>query len=212
MLSPPPAPRASAGPGRPSPGPCPPVRGPIRNLTYGLLGVALAAGCGAKGDLTALDCYAELPDDVSDKLSRQYIATPTRPGPVIEGEAVVEQLQVGLVGGGDTDELFSDVDEDWVGIAYDPAQANPSNPEAEWNPDHVFDVVFTDRLPAAFSAWADHFEPDDGRLIYAEVGWAGLGITPTELRLVIADDGCSRLVPAANGELEIDLLPAAAGG
>jgi len=170
-----------------------------------VLCLALTA-CGGKGTPSAIDCYAELPTDVKDRPSKRYRATPTRPGPVVSGSSVTEQLQASYVRSpGDTDGLFDDILEDWVGIAYDPAHADPTTPATDWNPDYVFDVEFSDRLPAAFTDSADHFEPDKGAMVWATVDRAGIDLELSGLALVIADSGCDRLVPSANEEFIVDL-------
>ena len=69
---------------------------------------------------------------------------------------VTEQLQASYSRDpGDTEGLFEDIQEDWVGIAYDPAKADPTTPGADWNPDYVFDVELSEGLPSAFSSASD---------------------------------------------------------
>lgn len=166
----------------------------------------LLVGCGGKGLPSAIDCYAELPEDVKDRDSKHWRATPTRPGPLVEGTAVTEQLQVSNVRRpGDTDTLFEDISEDWVGIAYDPSQADPTSPTQDWNPDFVFDVAFSERVPAGFSDAGDHFEPDKGSMVWAVVDRVDVDLDLSGLSMVIADSGCDRLVPSANGEFIVDL-------
>jgi hypothetical protein len=163
--------------------------------------LAVASGCGGKGLLSAIDCYAELPEDVNDRPSKDFRATPTRPGPLVEGTAVTEQLQVSNVRHPeDTDTLFEDLSESWVGIAYDPAHADPTVPEQDWDPDYVFDVAFSDRVPGGFTGAAEHFEVDKGSMVWATVDRVGIDIELSSLELVIADSGCDRLVPSANGQ------------
>lgn len=170
-----------------------------------VLSTGLAA-CGGKGTPSAIDCYAELPTDIKDRPSKDYRATPTRPGPLVGGTAVTEQLQVANVRRpGDTEELFEDLSEDWVGIAYDPAHADPTTPGADWNPDYVFDVEFSDRVPSGFSDAGDHFEPDGGSMVWATVDRVGISLELSALEMVIADSRCDRLVPSANGEFIVDL-------
>jgi len=162
--------------------------------------------CGGKGLHTAIDCYAELPEDIKDSPSKDWRATPTRPGPLVEGTAVTEQLQVSNARRpGDTETLFEDISEEWVGIAYDPAHADPTSPSQDWDPDYVFDVEFSDRQPAGFSNASDHFEPDRGAMVWALVDRIGIDLELTDLQMVIADHDCRRLVPSANGEFVVDL-------
>lgn len=162
--------------------------------------------CGGKGVPSAIDCYAELPTDVKDRPSKHYRATPTRPGSVVSGSSVTEQLQASYArNAGETDGLFDDIAEDWVGIAYDPAHADPTTPAADWNPDFVFDVEFSDRLPSDFADSADHFEPDKGAMVWATVDRAGIDLDLAGLALVIADSRCDRLVPSANDEFIVEL-------
>ena len=170
-----------------------------------LLCLGLGA-CGGKGTPSAIDCYAELPTNVKDRPSKRYRATPTRPGSVVSGSSVTEQLQTSYVrNAGETEGLFDDIVEDWVGIAYDPARADPTTPATDWNPDYVFDVGFSDQLPADFEDSADHFEPDKGAMVWATVDRAGIDLELDGLALVIADSGCDRLVPSANDEFVVDL-------
>ena len=178
----------------------------------GILGPVLGTGCGGKGLLSAIDCYAELPDDVKDRPSKHYRATPTRPGPLVEGSSVTEQLQVANVRRpGDTEDLYSDLSESWVGIAYDPAHASPSVPERDWDPDYVFEVSFSDRVPGGFTGAVDHFEADNGTMVWATVDPGSEELALSDLELVIADSGCDRLVPSANGEF-ITKLDVPTGG
>jgi hypothetical protein len=171
-----------------------------------LTACTLASGCGGSGLPSAIDCYAELPEDIKDRPSKDWRATPTRPGPVIDSTAVTEQLQVANVRRpGETETLFADVSEDWVGIAYDPSKADPTSPSKDWNPDYVFDVSFSDGKPTGFSDYGDHFEPDNGTMVWALVDRIGVDIDLTELSMVIADSRCDRLVPSANGEFIVAL-------
>ena len=172
----------------------------------GILGIAAMTGCGNRGLMSAIDCYAELPDNVQDRPSKHFRATPTRPGPLVEGLSVTEQLQVANVRRpDDTETLYDDLSESWVGIAYDPAHANPSNPEQDWNTDYVFEVSFSDRVPGGFTEAADHFESDGPTMIWATVDQGNVDISLSALEMVIADSGCDRLVPSANGEFVIQL-------
>jgi hypothetical protein len=169
------------------------------------LGVVLG-GCGAKESPSAIDCYAELPEDVKDRPSKRYRATPTRPGPVVAGSSVTEQLQASYQrDSGNTEGLFEDILEDWVGIAYDPAHADPTSPAADWDPDFVFDVAFSDRLPTDFTDSVDHFESDKGSMVWATVDRAGIDLELSDLAFVITDSGCDRLVPSANEDFVVEL-------
>jgi len=171
-----------------------------------LFGALLISGCGGGGLPSAIDCYAELPEDIKDRPSKAWRATPTRPGPLVEGTAVTEQLQVSSVRRpGENETLFEDISEDWVGIAYDPAQADPTSPSKDWDPDFVFDVDFSDRLPSDFSDTDEHFEPNGGAMIWAWVDRLGIDLNLSGLSMVIADSRCDRLVPSANGAFVIDL-------
>ena len=169
------------------------------------LGVVLG-GCGGKATPSAIDCYAELPKNVKDRPSKRYRGTPTRPGPVVAGSSVTEQLQASYKRNpGDTEGLFEDIMEDWVGIAYDPAHADPTTPEADWDPDFVFDVDFSNSLPSDFADAAEHFESDKGEMVWATVDRAGIDLQLSGLALVITDSGCDRLVPSANEDFVVDL-------
>lgn len=183
-------------------------RSTARSLRWGavVLGGALLGACGGKELPTAVDCYAELPDNVSDKLSRSYRATPTRSGPVAVGMASVEQFRASDARRPEeTDDLKDDVLEEFVGIAYDPGHADPTRPGDDWDPDYVFDVEFRSRLPDGFEAYGDHFEADDARTVYAHVDREGIPTPVSSLEMVIAERDCDRLVPAANDELVTSL-------
>lgn len=186
----------------------PPKRSGARALRWGavVLGGALLGACGGKELPTAVDCYAELPDNVSDKLSRSYRATPTRSGPVAVGMASVEQFRASDARRPEeTDDLKDEVLEEFVGIAYDPGHADPTRPGDDWDPDYVFDVEFRSRLPDGFEAYGDHFEADDARTVYAHVDREGISTPVSSLEMVIAERDCDRLVPAANDELVTSL-------
>ncbi len=174
-------------------------------VVVGLL--VFAVGCGSKGNPSALDCYAELPEDIDNRPSKTYRATPTRPGPVVAGTQVAEQVQASFVRDpGETEGLFEAIDADWTGIAYDPAHADPTSPGEDWDPDFVFDVVFSDRIPAGFESEVEHFDADSGSMVWATVDRGGVDLELTSLSMVIADAGCDRLVPAANEAFVIELL------
>ncbi len=172
-----------------------------RSAAAGLL-LVLLAGCGSKELPTAVDCYAELPDNVSDRTSNDYRATPTRSGPVAEGMVSVEQFRASDARRPEnSDGLKDDVLEEFVGIAYVPGHADPTRPTDDWDPDYVFDVRFSARLPAGFDAYGDHFESEDARTVYATVDREGIDTPVDTLEMVIAEQDCDRLVPAANDEL-----------
>ncbi|HCH66697.1 MAG TPA: hypothetical protein DFR83_28095, partial [Deltaproteobacteria bacterium] len=158
------------------------------------IGLMVGTGCGNRGVMSAIDCYAELPDNVKDRPSKRYRATPTRPGPLVESTSVTEQLQVANVRRpDDTETLYEDLSESWVGIAYDPAHANPSNPEQDWNTDYVFEVSFSDRVPGGFSSASEHFEEDSPAMVWATVDQGNMELSLSALEMVIADSGCDRL-------------------
>lgn len=186
-----------------------PVVSVVRNAVL----LAVLVGCGGKEAPSALDCYAELPTDVGSRLSKHYRATPTRPGPLVEGTAVTEQLRASYQRDpGETEGLFEDIQTDWVGIAYDPAHADPTAPGVDWDPDYVFEVEFSDRVPSEFSGGAEHFESDTGSMVWAVVDRAAIDLELSTLEMVIAEADCDRLVPSANEEVVIALEapPAAA--
>ena len=187
-------------------------RWPNPAVLLGIVGVLGLSGCGSKGLLSAIDCYAELPANVKERPSKDYRATPTRPGPLVEGASVTEQLQVANVRRpGETETLFEDLSESWVGIAYDPAHANPTNPEKDWDPDYVFEVSFSEQVPGGFASATEHFDENKDTMVWATVDQGSLDLNLSGMEMVIAEDRCGRLVPSANGEFVIELDVPAGG-
>ncbi len=172
-----------------------------------------AVACGSKELPTAVDCYAELPDNVADRPSNDYRATPTRPGAVAEDAVTVEQFQSSYARRPEnTDGLKDDVLEDFVGIAYVPGKADPTRPSDDWDPDYVFDVSFESRLPSGFDAYGDHFDAEGARTVYAVVDRSGIDLDLDSLEMVIADHDCDRLIPSANDDMVTSLVVDGAGG
>ena len=178
-----------------------------RLLTILPLSLAFAACGGGEGSLPAQVCYAQLPDKAERKPSKDWIATPTRPGPYTDGFIVVEQFEIADAKNLEQVEgLLEEALTRWSGIAYNPNRANPAAPDEEWDLDSVYDVYFTASLPEGVPA--EHFEPDDDRMIYAVVDLGVVDLS-SGLSMVLAEQGCERLIPAANGEFAADLLQAA---
>lgn len=174
------------------------------------LTVSFVACGGGEGSLPAQVCYAQLPDNAERKPSKDWIATPTRPGPYTDGAVVIEQFEIADAKHLEAVEgLLEDALASWSGIAYNPSRADPAAPDEEWDLDAVYDVTLSASLPAEVPA--DHFEPDDGRMIYAIVD---LGVVDqgAGLSMVLAEQGCERLIPAANGAFDAALLQSVRDG
>ena len=131
-------------------------------------------GCGNRGLMSdRLLCRASR--QRAGPAEQDFRATPTRPGPLVEGLSVTEQLQVANVRRPDTGDALRRS----VRVLYidDPAHANPSNPEQDWNTDYVFEVSFSDRVPGGFTEAADHFESDGPTMIWAAVDQGNVDIS-----------------------------------
>ena len=175
----------------------------MTRVLFCLLPMTLTA-CGEEASLPAQVCYAQLPDRAAKKPSKDWLATPTRPGPYTNGTVVIEQFELADAKSLErTEGLLEEALATWSGIAYDPAKADPAAPDDEWDLDAVYEVELSASLPP--EADPDHFEPDGPRMLYATVDLSLVG-ADTELSMVLAEQGCERLIPAANGEFDASLM------
>lgn len=175
----------------------------MNRILFCLLPLTLL-GCGAEGSLPAQVCYAQLPDRAAKKPSKDWIATPTRPGPYTDGVVVIEQFELADAKNLErTEGVLEEALASWSGIAYDPAKADPAAPDDEWDLDAVYEVTLSSSLPP--EADPEHFEPDGPRMMYATVELSLLG-EGSDLSMVLAEQGCERLIPAANGVFGASLL------
>lgn len=166
-----------------------------------------SAACAPGNDITAVDCYGTLPIKVGKLDDKRFQATPTKPGAVLTDQGVVEQFQVAYQRQPDkTKGLLEDALGRLVGIAYDPGEADPTAPGKSWDPDLVFDVSLSDRLGGDVGDPLDpdqadldsHFDGTGERIFFAFVALDDPAATG-DLDMVLASEGCTTLVPSADG-------------
>ena len=174
-----------------------------------LLAASLSEGCDTDGfdntKITAVDCYAMLPNEVEG--DGEFLATPTYTDPVETDAGVLEQFQIAFRYDLDkTAGLQNDALEDWVGIAYDSSKADPTHPSKSWNSNYVFNVAFSTTIPEAFAEYdlEARFDEINDRTMFA---YADTEVSPSryeEVKMVITNR-CEYLVMSANDEVAFPL-------
>lgn len=180
-----------------------------RFLPTVLLAAALNEGCTGddfnNAQVTAVDCYSMLPKEVEG--DGEFLATPSYADSVETDSGVLKQFQIAFrYDLNKVDGLQNDALKDWVGIAYDSSEADPTHPNREWDSGAVFNVAFSDTIPEAYAEYEleSRFDEISSRTIFA---YADTEVTPSSydsLKMVITNE-CNYLVMSANGDVAFPL-------